>query len=190
MSTLLYLHGFGSSPQSWKATLLRYWIHDNRPDIELIIPTLPHYPADVAVTLETLLYHYPTEKFGIIGASMGGFYATWLSQRFSVPAVLINPLIYPADFLLSFIGQDHTTFGGDSIRFNNQHIEDFQAMQLPTIESPDLLWLLVQQGDEILPFQQAIEYYAECRQTIEKKGNHSFAGFENHVPELIRFLGL
>ncbi|QIQ20789.1 esterase YqiA [Zophobihabitans entericus] len=190
MPTLLYLHGFDSSPGAKKAELLKTWIAENRPDIELLIPQLPFYPEQVAHFLEELMFDRIGEEIGIIGASLGGFYATWLSQCFMLPAVVINPLVHPAEYLIEYLDKPYQSRQGEVVILTHQHLDDFQVLQLPRIEAPDLIWLLAQTGDEVLPYQQAVEYYALCRQTIESGGNHSFAGFENYIPEVINFLGL
>lgn len=189
MSTLLYLHGFGSSPESEKAQILAKWMAKYCPNIELIMPQLPNSPSAVAELLEEIIFTHGGKKLGVIGASMGGFYATWLSQCFSLPAVLINPAVQPVELFERYF-DDIQKSQPDLVIDKAQIIDELQVMTLNNLESVDLLWLITQTGDEVLDYRQAVDYYALCRQKIEFGGNHTFVGFEDYLPDIMKFLDL
>ncbi|WP_372622365.1 YqiA/YcfP family alpha/beta fold hydrolase, partial [Alteromonas stellipolaris] len=98
MKHVLYLHGFLSSPKSVKAQATKAYFEQYHPDVTLHIPALSNYPSQVESQLLTLIESTPAlikDGLRVIGSSMGGYLSTFLIEKFSGKAVLINPAVKP-----------------------------------------------------------------------------------------------
>ncbi|HIF9358263.1 TPA: esterase YqiA [Photobacterium damselae] len=188
---LLYIHGFNSSPKSMKAEIMANYCCECRPDIKVVVPRLPSYPQQVAEYIDELVQTYlPNYKLGLVGSSLGGYIATWLSQRYQLPAVVVNPAVKPYELLVDYLGPQQNPYTQEQYVLAPHHMDELKAMDVNNIVHPELIWLLQQEGDEVLDYRQAVEKYTLCRQLIEKQGDHSFVQFERFPAEIIQFLGL
>ena len=89
--SILYIHGFESSSQSKKASMLKTLCPNNR----LIIPDLVENPQQALMDLDDYLATASKETM-IIGASLGGFYAYYLAAKYQRACLLINPVMVPS----------------------------------------------------------------------------------------------
>lgn len=181
---LIYLHGFQSSPRSWKAAQLgMYWTTQGRNDYR--VPALPSRPMAAADFLIALVEAQQV-PLCLIGSSLGGFYSMWLAERYGLPAILINPGIYAARDLARFQGNNVNPYTGEHYTLNELDLAVWQAMEVP-LTRPERYWLMTQEGDEVLDYREGVSKLAGARQTVEPDGDHSFVGFERFFSDILTF---
>ena len=189
---LLYIHGFNSSPQSHKASIFKQWLAQHYPQIIYEVPYLKPYPADAIMQLEKLLESYlaKNETIGLVGSSLGGFYAAWLAEKYNLRAVLVNPSVRPFDLLGKYIGENKNFYNDDHYLFEQKHVEELKTFYIPENSHPENLLLMVQTGDESLDFREATAKYCAAENIIEYGGDHGFRDFERWFEYILRFLKL
>lgn len=179
---LLFIHGFGSSGHGTKAEQLRNWCREQ--GISFAAPSLPDIPALAMDTLEellpVLLCHQPVT---LIGSSLGGFYATWLAQRFNLPYILINPAVEPYVTLHRAVGKAVHFHDQTAYEWTAEHTESLRAYQVQQPATERCL-LMLQTGDELLDYHQALDTYPGAELILEEGGNHGFEGFKRHLAYL------
>ncbi len=187
---LLYLHGFRSSPQSAKARQVSAWMAAHRPDVVWWCPQLPASPAEAVALLEDGMAAWPRDATGVIGSSLGGFYATVLAQRHGLRAVLLNPAVDPARDLADHLGETTSFHGNDPFHFRPEFISELRAMTPASITQPERYFPVIAMGDEVLDAREMLARYAGCQGLTLAGGDHAISDFERHLPAVLRFLGL
>ncbi len=187
---LLYIHGFLSSPQSHKALQVKEWCEKNHPHVDYQCPLLTAYPKESLETLEALVESAQGDV-ALIGSSLGGFYSTYLAEKYNLKAVLINPAVEPHRLMLHYINTDLANYHtGQHYRLNESHIEQFKALDVSQLQREKNYWLMVQTNDETLDYRAAVKKYKGCRQLVEEGGDHSFQNFDRWLPEVFEFLSI
>ena len=123
----------------------------------------------------------------VVGSSLGGFYATVAAERYGVAAVLVNPAIQPDESLRDYAGIQTNLYTGESFDVTAAHFRELRAMRVDRITRPERYWLLVQSGDEVLDYRQAVAFYAGAWQLVQGGGDHAFEGFDAQIPAILRF---
>ena len=188
MSMLLYLHGFNSSPQSKKAIETERWMQLNAPNIKFYCPQLSPYASKVMEILKPLVEAYLPQPVYLVGSSMGGFFATCLSEQYNLPAVLINPAVNPATGLHYWLGENRNFITGERWIFEPRHIEEYCEINPQSIKRLQNYKLLLQTGDEVLDYRHAQKRYKGCAMETEVGGDHSFVDYQRHLPAILKFL--
>lgn len=189
---LLYLHGFRSSPRSFKARLLADAVAalptPQRP--VWACPQLPPSPAAAWALIEATTRHWPRETMAVVGSSLGGFYATVLAERSGCRAAVINPAVAPARDLAKHIGEQHT-FDDPQDRFVVQpaFMGELEALAPYPLTQPQRYWSLIALGDEVLDGREMAAMHAGTHLTLLPGGDHAVSDFPAHLPALMRWLG-
>ena len=185
-SAMIYIHGFNSSPASFKARVLQEALAQRTPTMKFFAPMLPYAPAAAAHLLDVLVETNPGAV--LAGSSLGGYYATWLAERHALRAVLINPAVRPYELLDGHVGMQKNFHTGEEYEFTTSHVEELRVLEVATI-TPQQYLLMAETGDEVLDYRQAVVRYAGARHCIIEGGDHGFSDFAQHLDVIMAFCG-
>lgn len=191
---LLYLHGFRSSPQSFKARMLAQWLATHRPDVTWWCPQLPPSPREAIALAESGTAAWPRpseERRAVLGSSLGGFYATVLAQRWGCPAVVMNPAVEPARDLAGYVGEQQAYHDpAERFTFHARYVEELRAMAPGPITRPERYYALIAKGDEVLDWREMSARYPGAAGVLLEGSDHGLSDFAEHLPAILRFLHL
>ena len=167
------------------------WLKKNRPDIHYHCPFLTPHPHDTRTTLETIVSNHGIDEGNelyLMGSSLGGFWATWLAEKYDLKSVLINPVVdlgmFRGEFINKELNNHHTD---DSYYLTEQDMAGFSGLVLDKLKYPDNYFVMLQTGDEVLDYRLAIERYPESRQLVENGGDHGYQGFAEKIEIIMDF---
>jgi hypothetical protein len=195
VTSIVYLHGFRSSPASGKATELVRQVGALPAAIRprLHVPALAPAPAAAVAGVAAWIaanVPEPAASLTLVGSSLGGFYATHLAERFGSRAALINPAVRPYDDLQAYLGAQTNLYTGEVFEVTPAHFAELRALAVPRVTQAARYLLLVQSGDEVLDWREAVAFYGGAHQLVQGGGDHTFQDFAEQVPALLRFAGV
>ncbi|VUD62100.1 hypothetical protein TDB9533_02970 [Thalassocella blandensis] len=190
--TLVYLHGFLSSPKSAKAVESKAWFAEHFPSVNFVCPALSSYPRIAKQQLHEIVAQHKSDELFVIGSSLGGFWATYLIENtWAEKAVLVNPAVNPQSRFHEHVGKELNYFYSEEIlRLTDEDLVELTSADHPHITFPEKYWLMVQTEDETLDYRMAVEKYHASEKLIEEGGNHSFEGYERWLPKIAEFFEL
>jgi uncharacterized protein len=187
---IIYIHGFGGSGNGLKASLFKS-LTCNEP---ILAPTLSYIPEMSIMTLCELiemLHASSDEKLRrvkLIGSSLGGFYAHYLSYKYDLKAVLLNPALFPFAGLKKYQGEALNYADVSHFEWNETHLKMLEKYDVPDTKKNHNILLLSQKGDEILDYREAVEKLQGASQVIDEGGNHGFENLERHLETIATHL--
>ncbi|MEW6372183.1 MAG: YqiA/YcfP family alpha/beta fold hydrolase [Pseudomonadota bacterium] len=184
---ILYLHGFRSSPRSFKARVVQERMTAAGRAGELICPQLPASPKAAMELALLLAERHAPDNLAIVGSSLGGFYATWLAERLDVPAVLLNPAVNPLKNLEQHVGVTTAWHSDEPFEFRREYIAELAELKVERITRPERYFLLAATGDEVLDYRDMVAHYAGARQHVIPGSDHAISEFAQYVDEVLAF---
>lgn len=163
------------------------------PDV-LEVPALSFDPSVAMDQLCTTVYKYQkhntTRPLCFIGSSLGGYYATWLAEKFESRVVLINPAVKPYELFEDYLGYNRNIYTGEEYMLTMDHVEQLKRYEVDQITHPDRYLLMIQTGDEVLDYKEALDKYAAVPTIVEEGGSHEFTSFDRHLETVLAFCGI
>ena len=191
LTPLLYLHGFRSSPQSAKARSMARHMAARHPEVHWWCPQLPASPAQAMALLIQGTAAWPRGQMAVMGSSLGGFYAAWLSAHLGVPAVLINPAVHPSRDLARYIGE-HPVWQdpAQSIFFEPAYVQELMDLESQPLPTRPATLALIAKGDEVLDWREMLSRHQAGQVRLIEGSDHALSDFDDHLPQILEFLQL
>jgi predicted esterase YcpF (UPF0227 family) len=199
LRTVLYLHGFRSSPASFKAQRLHAHFLQRGAQDRFVCPQLPPSPAQAMRLIRTQVAALAGEaadnvannaaekRLAVVGSSLGGFYATAIAEETGCRAVLINPAIWPARDLTHYIGEQQAWHSDERFWFRPEYIDELQQLTVARISLPQRYLLLAATGDEVLDWREMTARYPGAHQHVIEGSDHGLSDFDDYLDEVVRF---
>jgi predicted esterase YcpF (UPF0227 family) len=184
---IVYIHGFNSSPASHKSNQLRERLAVLGREHEFVCPALPHWPREAMALLEREVCRVPAREVTLVGSSLGGFYATCLTEKLGMRSVLVNPAITPHEGLRAYLGPQKNLYSAEEYVLTEEHLAQLAELQVAKPARIGSYLLLHTTGDELLDWRVAVDHYRGCRQVIVQGSDHGFREFGDYIDLVFEF---
>jgi hypothetical protein len=188
---LLYLHGFRSSPRSFKARRMEAEVRRRHPAVTWWCPQLPPSPRAAMALVADGIARWPRERMAVVGSSLGGYYATWVAEETGCRAVLLNPAVHAARDLARHVGEQTAWHDPEqAFYFAPGYVDELRALERGPVADPSRYFAVVAKGDEVLDWREMTARYPGARIKLLEGGDHALSDFDAHIEEILAFLRL
>ena len=179
MSKILYLHGFASCGEGNKSTELKRYFGEGY----TLSPDLPFSPLEAIKYIEALIENHNIEC--VVGSSLGGFYASYIAEKYALKAILLNPSTEPWETLSSYVGWQKRFCDDTLFEFKNEYLDALKLLQKTPLRGEYLV--LLQSEDEVLDYTKAQSLYNKHKIIVEYGGNHRFENIDAYMSMIEKF---
>ncbi|MEJ6767760.1 MAG: YqiA/YcfP family alpha/beta fold hydrolase [Gammaproteobacteria bacterium] len=187
--TILYFHGFKSSSKSSKAQSIKNFIAKNAKNTKIIIPDLDDNFQNAHNQIEELI-RLSGSNIVFMGSSLGGYFASYFSQKLKKKAVLINPAVHPLKDFEVHLGENENYSSGNKFNISSKEISFVRTLSYKKLLTPNDLLILLESGDEILKYNKSASYFSGAYIDIVFGGNHSYSSFKSKFHKIQKFLDI
>ncbi len=181
---ILYIHGWNSYKDARKAILLKNEINSSK-NFEVDSITLKSHPKEAIQQLSNYIEdHKEQRKVHLIGSSLGGYYATFLSEKYNLKAAMINPAVWAYKIFKNDMGTNENLNTGEKYFIDDLWVQSLQDIFIENITGKNYL-VLLQTGDQTLNYKFAKQYFEGSNIIIDEGGSHSFENLELKIPEIL-----
>lgn len=197
MSMILYLHGFRSSPASFKARMMAAEMARLGCLDQWRCPALsvsPRAAIDMALAQANDLARQHgralADSLTVVGSSLGGYYAIHVAEKLGCRAVLLNPAVHADRDLARRVGT-HTNYHDQEqiIEFLPQYLNELAEIKASPLTRPERYLLIAATGDELLDWREMRDECKGAKQIIIEGSDHGISDFATWMPEVMRFAG-
>lgn len=164
---------------------------EHHPEVVWWCPQLPPSPTETWALLQQGTAGWPQATMGVVGSSLGGYYATRVAFETGCRAVLLNPAVHAARDLAHHIGEQ-TAWHDPAGRFffEPRYVDELRAWVCGPLPHPERCLLVAAQGDEVLDWREMVARYPGSAHRVLPGSDHALSDFENHLPTVLAHLGL
>ena len=187
ISTLVYLHGFLSSPASPKAAVFA-----RAAEARGLTCRVPNLNVTDSAALTSVLRETVSDladgAWVAAGSSLGGFYAAHLLPGRPQRRVLLNPAVNPWDYAAPYLGRPVKAADGTVVFVTADWIAYLREQAAVPMKDAAETLVMVTTGDEILDWRQTPARFPQSPVWTVPGSDHAVSDISRYIDALFSFL--